>query len=340
MVPVAWLHSTACGDDLVSTCDPGATVPAQISSCLATRARTFALASRFLPARYRRAVVVLYAFCRVVDDLVDETPAGLSREELRVTLHVWRRWLRQEDCANVVPQPHELAVELEEVVRCFSLPRAYLLALLDGVETDLVPVIMNSFNELYTYCMRVAGTVGLVICHLLGARHTSAYRAAAELGVAMQLTNILRDLGSDLRHGRSYLPADELARFGYSPARLQFLARSSAPLDDSFRALMRFQIQRAQMYYTSGLAGVWLLPPEVRLAVLIAGRVYRAILKAIEAQNYNVLRQRATVSHVVKLREVLTAVALVHLWGRDSTRAFGTISSQLETEAQSWHAFS
>jgi phytoene synthase len=324
----------------MSVYDPAAPVPAQIASYLSTRARTFALAARFLPARYRRAVVVLYAFCRVIDDLVDDPPPELSNEQIRARLYGWRRWLHQEGCGSRMPEPEELAIELEAVLRRFSVPRAYLLALLDGVETDLVPVTICTFKELYIYCMRVAGTVGLAMCHLLGARHTSAYRAAAELGVAMQLTNILRDLGSDLRRGRSYLPADELAQFGYSPARLRYLATTSAIPDDSFRALMRFQIERAQMYYARGLAGVWLLPPEVRLAVLVAGRVYRAILKAIEAQDYNVLGQRAVVSHLVKFREVLTALALVHLWGQDCGEAPGEASSQLQTEVRSWLAFS
>ena len=173
---------------------------------------------------------------------------------------------------------------------------------------------MPDFLTLRRYCFLVAGTVGLAMCHVLGSRRPEALAAAAELGIAMQLTNVLRDLGADLRDDRCYLPADELARFRYSPARLRALAWRGRP-DDDFRSLMRFQIARARGYYARGLAGVWLLPARARPAILIAGRLYRAILGAIETSDYDVLHRRAVVSWRVKGYEALAALMLVRLWG-------------------------
>jgi phytoene synthase len=248
----------------------------------------------------------------VMDDLVDEPPAGLSQAEIRSRLGEWRRWLESRGDAS--PEPAELAVALRDVIDEYELPTVYLTQLLDGLESDLGTVQMTDFAALRRYCFQVAGTVGLAMCHVLGARQPEALAAAAELGVAMQLTNVLRDLGADLRTGRCYLPADELARFGCSPERLRALAVQRRP-DDEFRALLRFQIARARGYYARGLAGVWLLPPEARPAILVAGRLYRAILGTIEANGYDVLDRRAVVSRLAKGYEALAALLLVRLWG-------------------------
>jgi phytoene synthase len=283
-----------------------------LAELLPRKARTFTLAARFLPAPQRDATVVLYAFCRVMDDLVDEPPAGLSRAAIRARLGDWRRWLESPDSPS--PEPAELAVALRDVIRAYELPTLYLTQLLDGLESDLGVVEMPDFLALRRYCFLVAGTVGLAMCHILGARQPEALAAAAELGVAMQLTNVLRDLGADLRADRCYLPADELARFGCPPTRLRALAAQRRPSDE-LRTLLRFQITRARGYYARGLAGVWLLPPDVRPAILVAGRLYRAILAAIEANDYDVLDRRAVVSRVAKAYETLAALLLVRLWG-------------------------
>jgi len=161
------------------------------------------------------------------------------------------------------------------------------------------------------YCFLVAGTVGLAMSHILGARQPEALAAAAELGIAMQLTNILRDVGSDLAVGRCYLPADELARFGYTSGRLAEQAFSHR--EDAFRALMRFQIERVRRQYDRGLAGIPLLPAHARPAILLAGRLYRGILDAIEANEYDVFRRRAATSTLTKLYEACTTLAILHL---------------------------
>lgn len=285
-----------------------------LAALLPQKARTFALASRFLPPAERRATVTLYAFCRSMDDLVDEPPPGLEPFEIRARLVAWRRWLADDWRTARPPEPVALGIALRDLIAEYDLPTGYLVQLLDGLLSDLGTVQMADFAQLQRYCFLVAGTVGLAMCHVLGARCPAALSAAADLGIAMQLTNVLRDLGADLRAGRSYLPADELARFGYTPERLRQAAQQRR-LDDDLRALLRFQIARARGYYARGLAGVWLLPPASRPAILVAGRLYRAILGAIEASDYDVLGRRAVVSRRVKVYESVAALLLVRLWG-------------------------
>ncbi len=286
----------------------------ELAALLPKKARTFALAARFLPAHQRAAVVVLYAFCRLLDDLVDEPQATLDSAGIRNLLDAWRAWLLRMDSLTVLPEPRELAVALRAVVAEHELPPIYLRQLVDGLASDLEPVNIPDFEAMRHYSFLVAGTVGLAMSHLLGGRRPEILAAACDLGIAMQLTNILRDVGADVRNDRFYLPADEMAKFGYCSERLRALVANGRP-DDDFRALMRFQIARARDYYARGLAGVWLLPPDARPAILIAGRLYRAILNTIEANDYDVLQRRAVVSRLSKGYEALISLALVRLWG-------------------------
>jgi 15-cis-phytoene synthase len=301
---------------------PSSYLTPDLARLLADKARSFSYAARFLPSDQREATRVLYAFCRTMDDLVDEPAPGGTPEEIRQRLGDWRAWLSAgAKTSDELPEPAPLARGVSSVVAGYELPTRYLIALLDGVESDLGPVQMPDFPALRQYCMLVAGVVGLAMCHLLGVKGRPALSAAANLGIAMQLTNVLRDVGSDLRRDRIYLPADEMARFGYDEQRLRALAERGGRADDDFRALMRYQIARASAYYERGLAGVWLLPPDVRAAILSAGRIYRAILGQIEANDYDVPRRRAITSGLVKAREGLAARALVLLWGRRVTLA-------------------
>jgi 15-cis-phytoene synthase len=290
-----------------------------LAGLLPAHARTFAFATRFLAKADRPAVVTLYAFCRLVDDLVDERPASVSPNTVRASLDDWRCWLGGGG-HRTPPVPTSLAYALRDLIEERQLPVTFLLALLDGVESDLDPVAVPDFAALRNYCWQVAGTVGRLMCHLLYPDHpVEAAAAATDLGIAMQLTNVLRDVGKDLRQGRVYLPADEMTTFGYSAGRLRVLAASGRPPDDDLRELIRFQVERARRYYARGLAGVWLLPPSARLAILLAGRLYRAILDDIEASGYDVLRRRASTSKIIKAREALAALAIVRLWGDPSS---------------------
>jgi 15-cis-phytoene synthase len=284
-----------------------------LAALLPERAKTFAFAARFLPPAQRDATTVLYAFCRVIDDLADE-PSDLTPAAVRDRLAAWRLWISTRGAAPA-PEPAALAQATLEVVRRYEVPPAYLLGLIGGVESDLGPVRVEDYASLRRYCLQVAGTVGLAMCHVLGVRHPIALAAAAELGVAMQLTNLLRDVGGDLRRDRVYLPAEDLARFGYSAERLfEAAARGGRP-DDALKTLLAFEVKRARAHYARGLAGIWLLPSTVRPSILMAGRLYRAILDRIEASDYDVLRRRASTSRVRKLREAAVAVLISRLWG-------------------------
>lgn len=264
----------------------------------ATRALTFSFAARFLPAERRLAVTALYAFCRTVDDLADEYPAEIGGPRLEQ----WARWVDGIAGGGLIPAPPAapdrpagetqlLADAVVEVVERFRVPPSCLRLLIEGVRSDASRTEMQTFAELREYCYRVAGTVGQAMCYVLGAATPEACGRAERLGIAMQLTNCLRDVGEDLGRGRVYLPADDLRRFAGSGDALAN-KRVTAP----FVALMQHEVARARAYYEAGMPGIFLLPPECRLPILIAGRLYRAILGQIEAQGYDVFTRRAATS--------------------------------------------
>ncbi len=277
---------------------------------LGSRARTFAFAARFLPEERRLAVEALYAFCRTVDDLADEYPTAVGRPRL----DEWWRWVdgleRRRPGTPPAPAPDRPADEndlltaaLREVVERFGVPPRSLRLLVEGVRSDTERAAIGTFVELQEYCYRVAGTVGVALCHVLGAASPEAYGRAARLGMAMQLTNVLRDVGEDLGRGRVYLPAEDLARFDGAAAALS--ARRVTP---PFVSLMRYEMARARTYYATGIPGVLLLPAECRLPILVAGRLYRAILGRIEAQGYDVFSRRAATSRPQKVLTVGGAI--------------------------------
>jgi phytoene synthase len=281
---------------------------------LAAHGRTFHFASRFLSPKLRCHVITLYAFFRLLDDLVDTPPQGRRVEDIRVELEDWRRWFTG---SRSHPAPQELlGTKLATIQAEHGIPTALFLDFLDGMASDLEPQEMRDFGELYRYCYRVAGTVGQAMTHILGVSSTQALVAAENLGIGMQLTNILRDVGDDLAADRIYLPQDDLARFGCSRTRLLQLYRDQRGPDDCFRALMRYQVARAHRYYARGMSGVWLLPVDCRLPILVAGRLYRRILTAIERKGYDVLRSRAATSFPEKVREAAIAFMLDRLWRR------------------------
>ena len=281
------------------------------SALFADRARTFAFAARLLPAEQYEATVRLYAFFRNLDDLMDEDIEALTPVERVERLAAWDGWFRG---AAAPAGMESMATSLQSVMERYSIPTWIFEEFLEGMAMDVGQVRVASFEELYRYCFRAAGTVGLAMTHVLGATSPAALWAANMLGVGMQLTNVLRDIGSDLARYRLYLHAEELARFGYTAEQLFDHWRARTPPDERFRALLRFQVERAHAYYARGLAGVWLLPPGPRLAILVAGRLYRAILDCIERDGYIVLNRRAATSRWHKLREAAACVPI--LWWR------------------------
>src|SRR5215207_8189267 len=180
--------------------------PHSVEALMRARARSFSLAARLLPPRARHATAVLYAFYRTLDDLVDEPPPAWTTDRVAVELDRWEVWLRS---GLPTDGPSPLCGEIGAVVRGYDVPLAPLLEMIDGQRADLFHQPPADFGALERYCQQVASSVGEAMCHVLGARAPEAIAAARALGVAMQLTNILRDVGEDLAAGRLYLPADE-----------------------------------------------------------------------------------------------------------------------------------
>jgi len=279
---------------------------------LATHGKTFHFAARFLPPELRPAVVLLYAFFRTLDDLVDEPVPGRQVEDVCAELEAWKSWFISK---YAFPAPRErLGAALHCMLNKHPVPTPIFLDFLNGLIADLEAQEITDFSELYHYCYQVAGTVGLAMAYVLGVRSAPALTAAKNLGIAMQLTNILRDVGEDLVANRVYLPRDELESFGCPRTHLLKLYEARQKPDDHFRSLMRFQVKRTHYYYKTGMPGIWLLPPDCRLPILIAARLYRRILIAIERNQYDVLHSRATTSFGEKIYEASTALMLDRLW--------------------------
>jgi phytoene synthase len=279
---------------------------------LAAHGRTFHFATRFFPLTLRRPITTLYAFFRTLDDLVDEPGEDTRKEGVRAELRAWHAWFRAQGSYEAPREP--LGGRLARIMTDSYIPTGLFLDFLAGLAKDLEPQEMLTFAEVERYCYSVAGTVGRALAHVMGATSEQALHAAESLGIAMQLTNILRDVGSDLTAGRLYLPRDELVRFGSSRPHLCQLMQQQRGPDARFRALMRHQIARASGYYVQSMPGIWLLPPECRLPVLLAARLYRRILTVIVRRDYDVLRSRAATSFPEKVGEALVAFTLERLW--------------------------
>lgn len=260
----------------------------------ASWARSFYFASRFVPLHKRRAIFALYDYCRYADNLVDlrgDRPVA----EVRHQLALLGATVRALHAGAEAEHPRWLA--LGDTMRRHAVPLRPLLELLDGVATDLGPVEMRTFADLERYSYQVAGVVGLMLGPVLGAERRGFETHGVRLGIAMQLTNVLRDVGEDLGEGRIYLPADELAAFGLDRAALE--RRVVTP---EFRRFMTFQIRRARQHFAAGDAVVDLFPQDgSRMTVRLMQRTYAGILDAIERQDYDVFRLRAHVSAPRKL---------------------------------------
>ncbi len=267
---------------------------AHAESVTALWARSFHFASRFLPPIKRRAVFALYDYCRHADNLVDtrgDRPAGEVREELALL----GRQVRAMHAGG--PPPSDRWLALADTLNRYPVPLAPLLDLLGGVALDLEPVHYPDYPSLLRYCRLVAGGVGLMLGPVLGASSDRFEETGVGLGIAMQLTNVLRDVAEDLDAGRVYLPADELSRFGLDRGALEGRVATEA-----FQAMMRFQIARARALFHEADSVVDLFPRDgSRLTVRLMQRTYAGILDGIERRRYDVFRERAYVSTPRKL---------------------------------------
>ena len=256
----------------------------------AVNSRSFFLASRLLPPEKRQAVRALYAFCRVTDDIVDH-PSGNVSEDLSV-------WTKQSLSWNP-PKDNLTAVAWADTRARYHIPQRYAEQLIEGVSMDLHKTRYNTFESLANYCYGVASTVGLMSMHIIGFSSDDAIPYAVKLGVALQLTNILRDVAEDWDRGRLYLPLEELTAFNLTE---NDIARGE--VTPQWRDFMKFQIDRARRLYAESWPGIGMLAPEGRLAILAAADFYRGILTNIEEHNYDVFSRRAHVTKWGKIRRL------------------------------------
>lgn len=263
-------------------------------------ARTFYFASVFLPKPKRNACYAVYAFCRYIDDLVD-TVSGereVNRDAIDRTIAEWQRRLDLTYAGELVDDP--VMIAWGDTLRRFSIPRNLPDELIAGVMTDLrASVRFETFDELREYCYRVASVVGLMTSEIFGYSNRHTLEHAIDLGIAMQLTNILRDIGEDHANGRIYIPRQELQGFG-----LDERAIATQKVCESFRDLMRFQISRAHAYYERAEPGIAMLDSDSRLTVKLMSHNYRRILSVIECNGYDIFSQRAAVPLHRKLMTV------------------------------------
>ncbi len=244
----------------------------------------------FLPPPRRRAITAVYAFCREVDDVVDEVAdPQIARTKLA--------WWRREVAAVYAGDPqHPVAQALVPVVREFGLPEAQLQTVIDGMAMDLEQARYLDFAALELYCHRVAGVVGLLSAEIFGYVDPATRGYARDLGVAFQLTNICRDVGEDARRGRIYLPQEDLARFGVAPSSLQ-----NAVPSQPFRDLMAFEVERTEQWYAKALAQLPAIDRKAQRTGLIMAAIYRTLLREIADDGYRVLDRRTSLTPVRKL---------------------------------------
>ena len=244
----------------------------------------------FLPRQRRQAITALYAFCREVDDAVDEcSDAGVARMKVA--------WWRTEVAALYAGKPtHPVTRALAESIKHFALPEEQLGEIIDGMEMDLDTTRYADFKALHLYCYRVASIVGLLAAEIFGYTDRRTLKYAHDLGLAFQLTNIIRDVGEDARRGRIYLPQDELARFGVAEADI---LRSRHT--EGFSALMAFQIARAQEHYDHALAQLPACDRRKQVAGLVMAAIYRTTLEEIANDGCRVLTHRVSLPPLRKL---------------------------------------
>lgn len=275
-------------------------------------AKSFYFAAKFLPKHKQKAVYPIYAFCRHVDDEIDEIGDGDEAKAIEAV----ERWknkldfvyredekgkseekkLENEGLKTKDEGQKEVFIAWKDLLETYKIPENLPLELIQGVLMDTTIKRYETFEELYVYCYRVASTVGLMSSEILGYSEKIALKYAEAMGIAMQITNILRDVKEDAAMNRIYLPQEDLRKFNVTEEQI-FENR----FDENFENLMKFQIKRARDYYEKGEKGIALLEKDSRFTVLLASRIYARILDEIEKQNYDVFLKRAHTTKKQKL---------------------------------------
>lgn len=254
-------------------------------------ARNFYYGFLTLPLPKRQAIWSVYAFCRLADDIADDDTLSDATKAYRL-----RQLSDQLDAAYDGKPDTSIFVALADTVERFPIPRSYFHDLMEGIYMDLEKTRYGTFEQLEVYCYRVASVVGLICLEIFGYSEPHAKAHAIELGLAMQLTNILRDVREDLDRDRIYLPMDELAQFGLDESDLR-----QGEVTTQFRDFMRFQISRARDYYISAEALFPFVDRDARLCPLLLHTIYQRILDHIEVQSYDVFSRRISPSKLEKV---------------------------------------
>jgi phytoene synthase len=267
-------------------------------------AKSFYFAAKFLPAYKQKAVFPIYAFCRHVDDEVDEAEAASEAEAIKA-VESWKTKLsevysseKSNQSKDQLKDENQILVLLafQDLLKSYKIPQKLPFELMQGVLMDTRIKRYETFKELYVYCYRVASTVGLMSSEILGYSDKVALGYAEAMGVAMQLTNILRDVKEDAAMGRIYLPQKDLRKFNVTEQQI-----FDGEINENFVEMMKFQVVRARDFYLEGEKGIRLLEKDSRFTVLLASRTYGKILDEIEKQNYNVFKSRAHTTKAQKL---------------------------------------
>lgn len=252
-----------------------------------------------LPSREKAAINSLYAFCSYIDEIVDGTPSQ-SEEVIAKKLKRLQWWEKEIDKIYNKKEKNQLIAPLNELFEKFNIPKQYFLTLIDGCRRDLFQTRYNTFNELKEYCYSVASVVGLMSIEIFGYKYEETKQYAINLGYALQLTNILRDLKHDKDRGYIYLPKEDMEKFGYSEEDLM-----NEVYNDNFINLMRYEVQRAKKYYHKARTS---LRPDERWRMFpaeVMDEIYYRLLEKIELNNYNVFDKKIKVSAIHKLMFVL-----------------------------------
>lgn len=280
-------------------------------------AKSFYFAAKFLPKQKQKPIYALYALCRRVDDEVDEAEVRGEFEAVEAVEN-WKNQLNKiyseksdledsgfriqdsgfetRDSELGIPNSELVLKAWKDLLKTYKIPRELPLELMKGVLMDTHINRYETFDELYIYCYRVASTVGLMSSEIFGYEKPETLEYAEALGIAMQLTNILRDVKEDAAMDRIYLPQEDLRKFNVSEQQI-FANRA----DENFTALMKFEIERAREFYRKAERGIPLLEKDTRFTVLLASRIYAKILDEIARQNYDVFAGRA---HTTKLQKI------------------------------------
>lgn len=262
-------------------------------------AKTFYMATRFLPNHKQRGIFAIYSLCRYIDDLVDEAEdlvekKDINHRDIEIKLEEWKKKLQ--DTYDGRSHDNAILIAFSNVLKRHHIPIEMPFKLMEGVCMDLFKNRYETFEELYDYSFKVASIVGLMTSQVFGYESKEALGYAVDLGIAMQLTNILRDVGEDLERDRIYLPREDLNRFGVTEQDL-----FSHKLDKNVINLLSFEIQRTRRYYDRSDKGISLLSEDSRLPVYLARQNYSRILDKIEENAYNVFEMRAYLNGAEKL---------------------------------------